>query len=147
MNGQTLPGALNIEFDLPVYSFDAFEGQQFIRVWGVGLQMLGQAANLNGQNFQLYAGMQKGLPLANPAQAGLIAQGQVFQAFGNWEGVNQTLDLIINPGLAGPGQTQNIAWNWTANTSLSGALSTTLNQAFPAPLNKHGENADRVMAC
>lgn len=130
VNGQTLPGALNIEFDFPVYPFATPQGQSFIRVWGIGLPMIGQASNLNAQNFKLYAGMQKGLPLANPAQAGLIAQGTVFQAFGNWQGVNQTLDLIVNPGAASSGD-QDISFSWNQNTQLSGALQTTLAQAFP----------------
>jgi hypothetical protein len=129
LNGQTLPGALNIEFDFPVYPFATPQGQSIIRIWGVGLQMISQSSDLNGQNFQLYAGMQKGLPLANPAQGGLIAQGQIFQAFGNWQGTNQTLDLIVNPGAAS--SNQDISFAWAANTPLSGAIQTTLAQAFP----------------
>jgi hypothetical protein len=129
VGGKTLPGALNIEFDFPVYTFDAFQGGQYIRIWGVGLGMIGQAANLNGANFSLSAGMKKGLPLANPAQSGLILQGTVFQAFGNWQGVNQTIDLICNPGAAGIGQ--NISWNWPAGSPLKSAIAATLTQAFP----------------
>lgn len=129
VNGQTLPGALNIEFDLPVVPFNTPQGNAIIRVWGIGLPMIGQAANLNGQNFVLSAGMQKGLPLANPAQAGIIAQGMVFQAFGNWQGVNQTLDLICYPGAANTDQ--NISFSWAAGTSLATALTVTLAQAFP----------------
>lgn len=129
VNGQTLPGALNIEFDFPVFPMNQPQGQSWIRVWGVGLGMIGQAANLNGANFQLSAGMQKGLPLANPAQAGLIMQGTIFQAYGNWQGVNQTLELICNPGAAGVGK--DIQWNWPANTSLASAIAASLTQAFP----------------
>jgi hypothetical protein len=133
VNGRSDPGALNVEFDFPVYPFATPEGQSFIRVWGVGLQMIGQAADLNGRNFQLYAGMQKGLPLATAAyndnQSGLIAQGQIFQAFGNWQGTNQTLDLIVNPGAAG--KDQDIGFNWPQGTSLKTAIQSTLAQAFP----------------
>lgn len=135
MNGKTLPGALQIEFDIPVYPFNQPQGSAAIRVWGIGLAMIAQAANLNPvngvptTNFQLSAGMQKGLPLANPAQAGIILQGSIFQAFGNWQGVNQTLDLICYPG--GVLNSTDIAWNWPANTPLSIALQTMFAQAFP----------------
>lgn len=128
VNGKTIPGALNIEFDFPVVPFNTPQGQQYVRIWGVGLGMLGQAANLNGANLNLSAGMQKGLPLANPAQAGLILQGTVFQAFGNWEGTNQSIDLICNPGAA---FASNIFFNWDAGIPLASAIYQTLSQSFP----------------
>jgi len=124
-NGQTNPAALNIEFDIPVYPYATPQGKSIIRIWGVGLQMLGQASQLAGQNFVLAAGMKAGLPLANPAQAGIIAQGNVYQAFGNWQGVNQTLDLICNPGELSPAG--GISFNWSPGQSLQTALSTALS--------------------
>ena len=129
VNGRTIPGALNVEFDLPVYPFHTPQGRSIIRVWGIGLKMIGQASDLNGQNFKLAAGMKKGLPLANPAQAGVLAQGQIYQAFGNWEGVNQTLDLICNPGGLVP--SNGIVFQWQARATLASAIATSLNQAFP----------------
>lgn len=128
-NGNNLPGALNIEFDVPITQYDAFQGGALIRIWGVGLQMIGQAADLSGQNFQLSAGMSKGLPLANPAQQGVILQGQIFQGFGNWSGINQTIDLVCNPGELYP--TNGVSFNWRPGTPLSGAIYATLRQAFP----------------
>src|SRR5580658_1040654 len=52
---QTDPGALNIELNFPSYRFFQSEGRQWIRIWGVGKPMIGQASNLNGANFQLSA--------------------------------------------------------------------------------------------
>lgn len=129
INGVTLPGALDIEFDFLQYPFAVPQGASKVTIWGVGLGMINQATNLNGMDFKLYAGMQKGLPLANPAQFGLIMQGQVFQGFGNWQGVNQTLELIVNPGIARRGQ--DIFFNWPKNTPLKSALQMTFAQAFP----------------
>jgi hypothetical protein len=130
VNGKTILGALNLEIDMPVAPFNTPQGQGIIRVWGVGLPMIGQASNLNGANFTLSAGMKPGLPLATAAtnQAGIIAQGLIFQAFGNWQGVNQTLDLICYPGAAQ--QDQDIQFYWPAGMSLSTALSATFTQAF-----------------
>jgi hypothetical protein len=132
-NGATIPGALNIEFDCPITPFNTPQGNTKITVWGVGLKMIGQAANLNGANITLAAGMKPGLPLATAAagQAGIIMQGVVFQAYGNWQGVNQTLELICNPGAASYNN-QDISWAWNAGTSMSSAIYQTLTQGFPA---------------
>jgi hypothetical protein len=123
------PGALNVEFEATVTPEDTPQGGTLVRVHGVGLAMIGQTANLNGQNFQLFAGMGKGLPLANPAQAGLVMQGVVYQCYGNWEGTDQSLDLIVNPGGRRP--ENGISFNWQPGTTLAQALATTLQQAFP----------------
>jgi hypothetical protein len=134
VNGENNPAALNVEFDLPIAPFAIPQGRGLIRVWGVGLGMIGQAANLNGQHVQLLAGMQRGLPLATAAlnnrQTGIILQGQIFQAFGNWQGVNQTLDLICQGAPLPP--TDGIAFNWTRGQPLSQAIAASLQQAFPA---------------
>jgi hypothetical protein len=134
VNGKNNPAALNIEFDLPITSFATPQGGNWLRVWGVGLGMIGQAANLNNQSIQLLAGMQRGLPLATAAlnnkQTGIILQGQIFQAFGNWQGVNQTLDLICQGAPLPP--TNGIAFNWTRGQPLSSAIAASLQQAFPA---------------
>jgi hypothetical protein len=127
VNGKTLDGALNIEFDFPVYPFSNPQGNSMIRVWGVGLPMIAQATNLNGSNFVLKAGMQAGLPLANPAQNGVIAQGIIYYAYGNWQGVNQTLDLIVYPGAAAP---MDIQFTWPQGTQIGPAIQTALLGAF-----------------
>jgi hypothetical protein len=157
VNGQTIAGALNVEFDFPTYAEYTAQGNALLTIWGVGLQMLNQATDLNQQNFALYAGMQKGLPLANPAQAGLIATGQIFQAFGNWQGTNQTLCFVLGPGTIDP--SGGISFGWTpGSNSLSGALFSALAQAYPTftvkvsidpaiqPLVQQPANYDTLMA-
>jgi hypothetical protein len=129
VSGQNLPGALNVEFDIPVVPMHTPQGQAYIRVWGIGLPMIGQASQLAGMSIVLSAGMQKGLPLANPAQAGVLIEGEIFQAFGNWQGINQTLDLIVQPSGLQPNT--GVSFNWPANTPLKSALQTTLTAAFP----------------
>lgn len=125
-----IAGALNIEFDIPTYPFNTPQGGAMIRVWGIGLGMISQSADLAGQSISLSAGMKKGLPLVKPDQAGLILQGTVFQAFGNWQGVNQTLDIICNPPAAQ--DDQDISFYWPAGMTLATALATCFGQAFPA---------------
>lgn len=129
-NGQQRfnPNALAIYFDFPVLPFNTPQGQAIVRIEGVGLAMIGQAANLNGSNFKLQAGMWQGMPLAKPQQRGLIAQGMIFQAFGNWQGTSQTLDLICYPGAAAAVK---IPFSWPKGTPLQPAIVAALYAAFP----------------
>jgi hypothetical protein len=81
--------------------------------------------------FVLKAGMQAGLPLANPKQAGLLVTGEVIQSYGNWQGVDMRLDLVIVPSsytLNSPG---NLVLEWKAGQPLSQALQNTLSVAYP----------------
>ena len=127
--GRFNPGALNVELDVPVIPFDTPQGKGMMRIWGVPLRALGQAANLNGTSFTLRAGMSAGLPLAKPQQAGLIVKGQIFQAFGNWQGTTQTLDLVLYPSVSA--DQLDLSFHWRAGTPLSVALAATFTQAFP----------------
>lgn len=135
-NGKNDPGALNIELDLPVapYAIPMGDAGTQVRVWGPSLADISQAANFNNANIAVYGGMQKGLPLANPAQAGLLAQGYIYQAFANWAGTNMTLDLMMLPGPSPKviGQSSNLSFNWKAGTNLASAIKATLATAFPA---------------
>ena len=130
--GGTDPGALNVEIDITATSQATPIGSQaFVRIWGISLDQISQASDLNNQTIKVFGGFAQGLPLANPAQQGLLAQGYVFQAFGNWIGTDMTLDLVINPG-PGPKTTQpNIVLNWKKGTPLKSAIQNTLNTAYP----------------
>ena len=130
-SGQNYPSAQNIEIDIPV-STEALPVQGgFIRIWGISVAEISQAQNLNGMNIAIYAGMQKGLPLANPKQYGLIAQGQIQQAFGNWINEDMTLDLILQAPTGFNDSPINLSFNWQAGQQLSDALKATLSTAFP----------------
>lgn len=130
VNNQTLPGALDIELDIPVVPFALPDGEGYIKIWGVSLAEISQASDLNGAAIKVYAGMQAGLPLANPKQAGLIAQGYVLQAFGNWINTEMSLDFILT---ASPTKVTpvNIVFDWKKGTPLSTAITNTLSTAYP----------------
>jgi hypothetical protein len=74
-SGTVDPGALNIEFDCPIAAEATPNGSAWLRVWGIPLSMIAQSTNYSGQTIQLFGGMSAGLPLANPAQQGILAQG------------------------------------------------------------------------
>ena len=101
LGGVTIPGALNIEMDIPIHSAEVPAGDAYVKIWGVDLNTINNALNLNKKNITIMAGMKRGLPLANlqvdasPIRNGIIFNGSVLQAFGNWQGGEQTLDLII----------------------------------------------------
>jgi len=140
VNGVTLPAAWDVELDLPVINAATSQGFGSVRVWGVSVLELGQANDLAKKNIAIYGGMQKGLPLANPAQSGLLSSGFIVQAFGNWIGVDMTLDLVFAQGPAsasfagGIGTLQaplNLTLNWPQGQPLSTALRNCLQTAFP----------------
>jgi hypothetical protein len=136
-NGVTNPAALQVELDIPVAPFasPAASGA-FVKIWGIALSDIGQAKNLRFKKVKVSGGFQKGLPLANPAQAGLLVQGFIWQAFGNWIGTDQSLDLVILAG-APPADTNNpttppnLTLNWKQGQAMSDAIKTTLNTAYP----------------
>jgi len=139
--GQFDPGALNIEFDLAVAPYATPIGGQSITIEGVSIADLMQPQQfapkiVNGQlqpgmSVELKGGMGKGLPLANPAQQGTLIKGQIWQAFGNWEGTEMTLDFVINPGGFDSSQPGNFVLNWQAGQPLSTALQNCLSVAYP----------------
>lgn len=141
--GNTILGALNIEIDLPIYAADVPMGNASARIWGVSIQDISQAANFGphidssgnlipGLTFQLYAGMAKGLPFAQPAQSGLVLQGTVQSCFGNWQDTVQTLDFVIVAAAVGtPTRPQNISFGWPAGQTLGDMVQGALAVAYP----------------
>ena len=132
--GSFNPGSQNIEIDVTAFNYATPLGSSSVRVWGVGLNDIGQAANYNGQLFLLSAGMSAGgYQLANPNQAGVILKGQVFQAIGNYQAAVLTLDFFVIFGqLVSP---LNLVLNWTKGTELSVAIEQALRTAYPSGTN------------
>lgn len=140
VNGKTLGAAWDVELDVPVIDAATSQGFGLARVWGISNQEIAQANDLTGKNISIYGGMQKGLPLANPRQSGLLVSGTVFQCFGNNIGRDRTLDFVVSPGPATSSSTggvgtvkapRNFTLNWPAGTPLSGPLKNCLQAAFP----------------
>lgn len=131
-NGNPNPGALNIELDIPVVLYASPENPAaYVRIWGLSLEELGHAFDLNDATIKIYGGMSKGLPLANPQQQGLLVEGTIFQAFGNWVLTEQTIDLLFNPSTGNNDTPKNIVQDWKAGTPMQSAIQNTLSTAFP----------------
>lgn len=137
LNGQNLRGALQVELDIPVAPMHSPDSAgAFVKIWGIPLSMISQSQDLNNKTIKVYGGFQKGLPLANPQQAGLLVQGYIFQAFGNWQGTDMSLDLVIVPGVPPPPNTpanspKNISLNWKKGQPATDAVKTALTTAYP----------------
>ena len=133
-NGQNNPGALLVELDIPVVSYDLPIGAALVRVWGVPLSTISQASNLKNKNIKVFGGFGPGLPLANPSQYGLLLQGYTFQSYGNWVNEAQTLDLLVLAGSAPSSNNPtpaNLSLNWPAGMSMSDAIKNVLTTAYP----------------
>ncbi len=137
------PHALNVIFDVPVTVGGTPIHQPVISLEGISIRDIGNAQNfagtvdqttaqiVGGTNLTLKAGMQAGLPLANPRQFGLIVQGTVFQSWGNWIGTDMSLSFIIVPSIYRYNHPGNIVFNWKVGQTLEQALNQTLSVAYP----------------
>ena len=144
LGGQTIPGALNVEMDLPVSTINSPIGGASLVIYGVGLPLLAQTDNFNPSistngngvpveycNIKISGGMARGLPLAKPSQYGVLLNSQIQQAYGNWQGTHQTLDLIM----VAPAGSQNTPYNFSFkcenNAPLEPSIRATLMNVFP----------------
>lgn len=130
-NGKFDSGALDVEFDMPIAAYDTPTGAMSVTIYGIPLNDISQAHQFAGTEMIVKGGMQKGLPLANPTQAGELLRGQVFQAFGNWEGTDMRLDLIVYPSRYTNENPGNIILKWNAGQTLADALKNTFSVAYP----------------
>jgi len=140
--GKFDPCALGISFDAMVCSMDTPAGGTPIRLTGIHQEDLKQSTRF-GQHIDsngklqpgllavLKGGMEQGLPLANPAQKGVLLRGQILQSFGNWEGTDMTLDFVVYGASFTTNNPGDIVLNWKAGTPLSQALQDCLKVAYP----------------
>lgn len=120
--------ALQIEIDVPIVQLATPQGQAYIRIYGVELTDIMQATNYNGALVELSLGMSPGLPLVKPEQRGVVLVGRVFQAFGNWQGEQQTLDLIV---MAADTSSGNYTFSWKAGTKMADMITQVLKRNHP----------------
>ncbi len=132
-NGKFDPQAQDIVFDLQISPGHIPSGGTVISVHGVSIEDLTHANNFRGSALSLYAGMSGGLPLSTAQPSpGLLINATVLGAFGNWQGTEQTLDLVINPSTYTPHENPgNLVFNWQPGQSFADAITLTMSAAFP----------------
>jgi len=95
-------GALMIEISAAVtLHANAGEGT-VVTIYGLSRKYLQQQFNLNGFRIEVYGGMAKGLPLANPAQRGLLFVGNVQETTPMLEMGNVILVLSVTANAINP---------------------------------------------
>ncbi|EDX6190677.1 hypothetical protein CC950_003898, partial [Salmonella enterica subsp. diarizonae] len=94
------PGCgLHVEFDFEVTGLDVVCSGTMLTIYGLPIDMLKQSVSLQGCLVRMKAGFVQGLPLANKDQQGEVIYGEIYLAYANWIGTNQTLNLVINPSI------------------------------------------------
>ncbi len=130
-DGKSDPGALNVQLDLLAYPGATPMGNSTVSIEGISLADLLQPQQYAGQLIFVRGGMKAGLPLANPAQSGLLIKGTIYQAFGNWVGTDMNLNFVIVPGAYTFANPANLVFHWQPGTSLNTAIETMLSVAYP----------------
>ena len=72
VNGKNDPGALNVQFNITTNTYESLTNAAVVQIQGISIKSISQASNLNNKNIKISAGFQKGLPLANPKQNGVL---------------------------------------------------------------------------
>lgn len=132
-NGVFNPGALMIEFDIQRFGESTPKGESYLAIFGIGPQEMQQARkDMFGMEIEVYLGMSKGLPLANagiakPGKSGLVLKGTIWQVYGNWQGTELRLDMVITAGPVSktdiaPLAPINLTLPWNKGVRLSVAL-------------------------
>jgi len=136
--------ALLIEIDIFQTWYHQPAQNGFIRLKGVPFTYINQASNFNFAKIQIEVGMSKGLPYANPKQAGLIIDGTIFQCFGNWQGTEVSLDLVVIPATYDPNVNLNLPFFWEKDQTLESAVRQTLSIGYTGiPIN--GKFSDNLI--
>ena len=135
-NGQPNTSALQLMIDAPVTVYSLAENSATIEIWGINQNDAKQCKSYNECLIDVYAGMQSGLPLANPKQAGLILHGVIQQSFFNWIGTALVLNFVVMADTGLINKPANIQLQWLKGQKISDALTNCIGNAFPGPIFK-----------
>lgn len=96
-NGVWDPGAQQIEFQLEEFDASTPNENSTLTIHGVAWAQIKQDANLNGLPIMIFGGMKPGLPIATyqSAHAGLLVNGTIARAWGNWVGTEMSIGMQI----------------------------------------------------
>jgi len=123
-----LPGALEVDIEIEVASFDQMTPNSVIKIYNPPQSVIDSAQYYQGMQVEVYAGFSNansvGFPLANPNLAGLLTKGTVVLSYANWVGADMCLQLIfgstlisgasvqeIEPGKSGAPKPITFKWN------------------------------------
>jgi hypothetical protein len=131
ISGSYDPSALNITFDCVTTYMAQPTDASTITLEGISLEDVQQGSQFAGLNLSLSGGMTAGLPLANPAQKGVILKGTIWQSWANWVGTEQALTFVVRATPYTITQPGNFSLSWKKGQALSSALAATFTSALP----------------
>lgn len=129
-DGSNNPMALRADIDVWQGVFHLPSQNSTVTIWGIPFDYLTQASDFNNCRIVVKGGMSKGLPLATPSQAGVLIQGTVLQAFGNYQGLTVNLNFVIVPFAIDSSTPANLSFNWQPGQTMLQAITNTLNAAY-----------------
>jgi hypothetical protein len=140
--GMNDPGALKCQMYIEMLSAHQANTGSWVRLWGVGLDQISQSNNLNGSEIHVYGGMFPGLPLATEQSRnrGLLLCGTIQTAFGNWQGTDMSLDLLIWSGT----KQQPAGSSGASGGELGGSGSSTPSRLMNRRTQRYSTNRTRV---
>ena len=120
-----------LQVDLDIYQTQSHQPSPLgsINIYGVPFEDLNSSANLVGAFVEVYLGMTPGYDIVTP-RIGLAVKGTVLQSFGNWQGNNVCLSLIITMANINPANDINLTFNWKPGQPLDEAVTLTLQNAY-----------------
>lgn len=121
-----------LQVDLDIYQAQFHQPAPLgsVTIYGVSFDDLNQSTNLVGANIQVYLGMTPGYSIVTPRQ-GLSISGSILQSFGNWQGANVSLTLIISQAqTVDPSNEVNLSLSWKKDQTLDVAVKETLKNAY-----------------
>ena len=144
-NGTNNGAALRVDLDIYQALFNQPAQAAVMTIYGVPFSDINQAANFNLADVSISLGMSKGLPITTPRN-GLIINGTILQAYGNWQGTDVRLSLIIVAKGLDQATNANLSFNWAKGTSLQSAITNCLQTAYGQSININGTISANLIA-
>jgi hypothetical protein len=121
-----------LQVDLDIYQAAAHTPAPLgsITIYGVSFDDINQTNYLPGALIEVSIGMTAGLPFADPNQIGLIVKGTILQSFGNWQGNNVSLSLIITGGAIDSTESINLPFAWRKGDTLTKVVTEALQTGY-----------------
>jgi hypothetical protein len=120
---------LHIEASFPITPGASPAGEATIKIFNVPLSMFSRASDFQGKSIYIRGGMDRGLPLANPEQRGLLLQGQIFFASGTREGKACYLSFTIFAQNNPRTEPKNLTISWYKGEPIDNAIKNTMTNA------------------
>src|SRR5262245_7571869 len=150
VNGQSDPGSQSVEFHIEEYNPTLPTPDSTITIHGVSWEQVANSNQLMGKPIVIKGGLKPGLPLATlqSSKAGLLLDGQVLRAWGNWIGTDMSIGMSFLPSGAakipsqfGPGSSGDSSSDGGGGDASAGGQSLMSQRLRRYPLHRVGRRS------